>query len=246
MLEAPKIRALFFDAGNTLIFPRVEELAAGLCAQGFPATTGDFEAAERAGKRKLDDWLWPQIRARQVPMTVDAVYWTEYVVVLLDLIRVPEPERERVTRDLREGFRNIRLWSHVLPGTPEYLQALRDEGYFLGVISNSIGTMKEQLERVGLGPYFHTVLDSAIVGVEKPHPEIFEQAVTRARVAPAEALFVGDTYATDIGGARLAGLGAVLMDRVGAYAGVEALECPRITTLPALSGILATPKTEPH
>jgi putative hydrolase of the HAD superfamily len=122
-----------------------------------------------------------------------------------------------------------------LPETPPFLEALRAQGYFLGVISNSIGTAEEQLGRVGLVRHFDTVLDSAIVGVEKPHPEIFQMALRRAKVRPAEALFVGDTNATDMGGAELAGLRGVLIDRVGAYPHAT---CPRITLLPELGRIL--------
>ena len=60
------LRAIFFDAGNTLIYPRVEELAKDLTEQGYPATAEDFFAAEREGKARLDEWLWPKIRQGQV------------------------------------------------------------------------------------------------------------------------------------------------------------------------------------
>jgi len=229
------LRAIFFDAGNTLIYPRVGELAADLTGQGYPASAEDFYAAERAGKQKLDEWLWPQIRQGVVPRTIDNYYWAEYLKALVERVGVPQPERLRMMQRVGEGFRNITLWSQVLPETPPFLEALRAQGYFLGVISNSIGTMEQQLERVGLGRHFDTVLDSALVGVEKPHPEIFQIALRRAKVAPAETLFVGDTNATDMGGAQLAGLRGVLIDRVGAYPHAT---CPRITLLPELEQVL--------
>jgi len=234
-MTASRLRAIFFDAGNTLIYPRVEELAADLTKQGYAATAEDFYASERAGKQKLDEWLWPQIRQGVVPRTIDHYYWGEYLKALVERVGVPEPERLRLMQCVADGFRDITLWSVVLPETPPFLEALRAQGYFLGVISNSIGTMEEQLGRVGLVRHFDTVLDSALVGVEKPHPEIFQIALRRARVAPAEALFVGDTNATDMGGAQLAGLRGVLIDRVGAYPHAT---CPRITLLPELGALL--------
>jgi HAD superfamily hydrolase (TIGR01509 family) len=229
------LRAIFFDAGNTLIYPRVEELAADLTAQGYPTIAEDFYAAERIGKQKLDEWLWPQIRQGVVPRIIDPYYWGEYLRALVERVGVPEAKRSRMTQRVVDGFRDITLWSQVLPETPPFLEALRAQGYFLGVISNSIGTAEEQLGRVGLVRHFDTVLDSAIVGVEKPHPEIFQMALRRAKVGPAEALFVGDTNATDMGGAELAGLRGVLIDRVGAYPHAT---CPRITLLPELGRIL--------
>ncbi len=228
-------RAIFFDAGNTLVFPRVEELAADLTAQGFPASVEDFYASERAGKARLDEWLWPQLRDGQVPRKVDLVYWGEYLRSLMERVGVPEEARGKVMLRLSEGFKEITLWSRVLPETPGVLDTLRSRGYFLGVISNSLGTIEEQLSRVALARRFDTILDSAIVGIEKPHPEIFQLALGRAGVNPSEAVFIGDTYATDVGGAQLAGMGGILMDRVGAYPNAE---CPRITSLAELIPIL--------
>ncbi len=75
------------------------------------------------------------------------------------------------------------------------------------------------------------------MGVEKPHPEIFQLALACAKVAANEAVFVGDTNATDVGGAQLAGLHGVLIDRVNAYPHAE---CPRITSLPELEKVLET------
>lgn len=229
------LRALFFDAGNTLMFPRLDDLARDLTTQGYPATVEDFYAAERAGKQKLDEWLWPQIRQGEVPRTIDQYYWGEYRCALMERVGAPEAERERLMQRVADGFRDVSTWSRVPLDTPPFLDSLRAQGYYLGVISNSVGTLEGHLGRLDLARRFDVIFDSAVVGVEKPHPEIFRKALARAGVAASEALFVGDTYATDIGGAQLAGLAGVLMDRVGAYADAR---CPRITALPDLEGLL--------
>jgi len=234
-MRSPHIRAIFFDAGNTLLYPRLDDRARDLAGQGFAARVEDFHAAERAGKQKLDAWLWPQIRKGEVPRTIDRYYWTEYLQALMGLIGAPEPEHARLIRLVAEGFGDIRSWSVVMPETPGYLASLKQQGYFLGVISNSIGTMEDQLQRAGLRDHFQVVFDSAIVGIEKPHPEIFHLALRSAEAAAHEAVFVGDTYATDVGGAQLARLHGVLIDRVGAY---PQAECPRITSLPELDRVL--------
>jgi HAD superfamily hydrolase (TIGR01509 family) len=230
-----RFRVIFLDAGNTLLFPRLDEVAQTITALGYPATVGDLQAAERAGKARLDEWLWPQIRRQQLPSSVDVYYWGEYLGHLLDRLQVPEGERPVVLREITAQFREIRLWSNVEPSTAPYLRALGARGYFLGVISNSIGTMEEQLERLGLAQYFQTILDSEVVGVEKPNPEIFRIALRRSGFQASQAVFVGDTYSTDVGGAQLAGLTGVLIDRVGAY---PKAPCPRITSLPELDKFL--------
>src|SRR5271155_3361953 len=73
-MESP-IRGIFFDAGNTLLYPRVEELAQELTDAGFPATTADFHAAERLAKKKFDEWLWPLLESDELPPAVDRLYW---------------------------------------------------------------------------------------------------------------------------------------------------------------------------
>jgi putative hydrolase of the HAD superfamily len=234
-MRSSKIRAVFFDAGNTLLFPRLEELAQDLTAQGYPATVEDFHAAEREGKQKLDEWVWPQVRKGVVPRTVDHVYWSEYLRALMVRIGAPESEQVRLVRRVADRFRDLQLWSVVLPDTVPFLEWLRAQGYYLAVVSNSVGTMEQHLMRMGLGQYFQAVLDSGVLGVEKPHPEIFRMALERAGVTASEAVFVGDTHATDIAGAQLAGLTGVLMDYVGAYPHVE---CPRIRSLPGLQKVL--------
>ena len=229
------LRAVFFDAGNTLLYPLVDELAEELTASGYPACFEDFCASEREGKKKLDAWLWPQLGG-VLPPQVDRMYWMEYLHALLHRIKVPIEQHGRMSEQIIERYRDIRFWSRVFPDTEPTLQALSAGGYTLGVISNSIGTIAEQLERAGLAGYFRFILDSAVVGVEKPHPAIFRMALDQAGVAAGEAIFIGDTYATDVGGAKQAGICGLLIDRFGCYD--DSVACRRLTTLGELTEVV--------
>ena len=229
--------AVFFDAGNTLIFPRLDQLAEELTQEGREATAEDFRAAERAGKQALDAWLWPQIRRGDVPRTIDLRYWQEFMTALMVRLGVAEADRPAAIERVASAYRQITFWSDVHPETPSVLESLRERGFCLGVISNSSGAIEQQLERLGLASFFSVIIDSHHVGVEKPHPEIFQIALGRApeNIAPAQTIFVGDTYSTDIGGAHLAGMRGVLIDGVGAY---PQAEVPRITSLSDLEKLL--------
>lgn len=227
------LRAVFFDAGNTLLYPRVDELAEELTTAGYPATVDDFHAVERASKKKLDAWLWPQLGSNALPQA-DRMYWTEYLHALLDRLKVPLDQHGTMTTQIVERFREIRFWSRVFPDIEPALQWLEAAGYILGVISNSIGTIAEQLGRAGLARYFRFILDSAAVGVEKPDPAIFRMALDKVNVAPAEAIFIGDSYATDVGGARRAGIRGLLIDRFGCYED-DVVDCRRLRTLGELT-----------
>jgi HAD superfamily hydrolase (TIGR01509 family) len=229
------VRAIFLDAGYTLLFPQVERLSEDLQAAGFPVSTEQLHQAERDGKKKLDEVLWPQIRKGRVPRTSNHVYWQYYLTALMENLETPAETRSAVLERVIAGFRNIHTWSKVLPDTVPVLEKLKAAGYYLAVISNSDGSVESELRRAGLGEYLEFVIDSSVVGVEKPHPEIFQIALERSGIKPSEAVYVGDTYPTDIGGAKLAGLRGILIDRVGAYPDAT---CPRITSLSGLSELV--------
>lgn len=230
------VRAIFFDAGNTLLFPQLKTLIQDLDKAGFAARVAHFDEAERTGKRNLDDVLWPQIREGRAPRASNLAYWEHYLQALMVQIGASAEDRSRALDLVISRFRDIHTWSKVLPETVPVLKGLKSAGYFLAVVSNSDGSVEGEIHRAGLGDYLEFVIDSAVVGVEKPHPEIFEIALERAHMTPHETIYVGDTYATDIGGAELAGLRGILMDRVGAYPNAT---CPRITSLSELTGLVA-------
>jgi HAD superfamily hydrolase (TIGR01509 family) len=229
------VRAIFMDAGYTLLFPQVERLAQDLQVAGFPASAEQFHQAERAGKKKLDEVLWPQIREGRVPRTSNHVYWQYYLTALMELLETGPETRAAAVERVITGFRDTRTWSKVLPDTVPVLKKLKAAGYYLAVISNSDGSVQGELQRAGLDEHLEFVIDSSVVGVEKPHPEIFEIALNRAGFKPGEAIYVGDTYPTDVGGAELAGLRGILIDWVGAYPDAT---CPRITSLSGLSELV--------
>ena len=77
------------------------------------------------------------------------------------------------------------------------------------------------LEQVGLGDYFEFVIDSAAVGAKKPEPEIYQAALQRVAVDPAQVLFVGDDYHRDVLAPRTHGMQARHVCRHGVRPGIE-------------------------
>ena len=96
------------------------------------------------------------------------------------------------------------------------------------VVSNSDGRAEEGLAAAGLLEWFELVIDSQLVGFEKPDPRIFHAALERMGLAPAEALYVGDIYEVDVVGARGAGLDVILLDPLGNHTGRDVLTAPGI------------------
>ena len=103
------------------------------------------------------------------------------------------------------------LWCSVPKETREALQRLQAAKFRLGVVSNSEGRVGEALEAAGLRQYFDVIVDSGLVGIEKPNPRIFDIALQELGVEPDEAIYVGDLYDIDVLGARAAGIEGVLL-----------------------------------
>jgi len=98
------------------------------------------------------------------------------------------------------------------PDARETLEALRARGLALALVSNTFvagEVIDRHLDQAGLLDYFPVRVYSCDFGLRKPRREIFEHALRLVGTAARQAIFVGDTYDTDIVGARRAGLVAV-------------------------------------
>ncbi|HYR11967.1 MAG TPA: HAD family hydrolase, partial [Longimicrobium sp.] len=127
------------------------------------------------------------------------------------------------------------LWGNVRDRTVETLEELRRRGYRLGVISNADGRAEQALDAVGLRGHFELIVDSGLVGIDKPDPRIFHHALELMGVAPEEAVYVGDIYEIDVQGARAAGMRAILIDPLWKW---DDRDCERIRGLHDLLDVL--------
>ena len=147
--------------------------------------------------------------------TIDHSFWRMFYSQLLSEIGVKD-EDDALRDQLVAGIQNSGNWDTIRPGTAEQLHKI-GERYRLAVISNADGKIEDVLQRCGIARCFRTITDSGLVGYEKPHPEIFRQALKSMNAAPEESLYVGDVYSVDYLGAIGAGMQAMLMDVPGAY-----------------------------
>jgi HAD superfamily hydrolase (TIGR01509 family) len=136
-----------------------------------------------------------------------------YLEALFLLGGVPAGRLGEVRSCLARMHGEQHLWSSVPESTRKALARLKAAGLLLGVVSNSEGRVEKALEAAGLRKYFDVVVDSGVLGIEKPDPRIFQAALKALGVEPDEALYVGDLYEVDIVGARAAGMEAVLLGK---------------------------------
>ena len=158
------IRALFLDVGNTLMFCEVDPILRLLEEENIPATASAVVEAERGGRRKLDSVVIPVLRNGGTPGNPNRLFWECYFSVLMNELRVPADRRREITEKIDRHMNNPATWSHIEPDTFEVLEGLRREGYLLGVISNSNGTIERHLASHNLRDYFRFVVDSGVIG----------------------------------------------------------------------------------
>ncbi len=194
-------RAVLLDIGMTLIHPSGAVMAEELAAHGAPGV--DPAAAEAAlaaaaeahhtdfphglGRRTKLGHAWADLL--EVDRTAGLAAWTA-AAARPDLYRDLDPEAVGV------------------------LTTLKGAGITTVAVSNSDGTLDEELDRFGLLGLFDATVDSTVFGREKPHSSIFTAGLERAGCAPEEVVFVGDGLINDVFGALAAGIDrTVLYDR---------------------------------
>lgn len=227
-----ELDAIFLDAGNTLVGMDSTLLSEVLRSEGVAADAAAFERAEAASRPALSERLHRGV-ASETRSTF--TFWVRNIVERLGATGDLDALAHRLVVTVKATVPTQRLWSRVLPGVPEALVALRAAGLQLVVVSNSDGTVEQALTDAGLRPLLDAVVDSAIVGVEKPAPGIFEAALRIVDVPPSRVLHVGDLWAADVVGARSVGLHAVLLDPYDDWGDVD---CPRIADVPSLARAL--------
>jgi putative hydrolase of the HAD superfamily len=226
------VRAIFFDAGNTLIRMDYPVIVAELARLGAPVTLGDLERAEWRARVRLDASFAPGASTEH-PDTGE-----RYLRLILDELGVRDATIQSALSAWRRGYNApMGFWTQMEPEADLALKHARERGLRTAVISNSNGTVADILAHLGLARDLEFIIDSFNVGVEKPDPRIFRIALDRAGLAPSEAVYVGDLYSIDVVGARAAGMRAILMDP-GACWGSR--DCPLArTALEAVKQVLA-------
>lgn len=203
--ERPDI--VFFDAGGVLVHfpPAVARVAAALRSLGQEPPAAAVEAAVARARAVRDaegplDLLWP-------PAAEDARILLA-AAALAEALGLPA-RRAAYLRDTCYHIRNLSLY----PDTAAALQAVRDAGVRVGLISNAPASLPAALHHLGLAAQFQPLVVSAEVGTAKPDRRIYAEALRRAGVAePGRAVFIDD-LPENVVGAEAAGLRALRLDR---------------------------------
>ncbi len=212
----PRIRAVLFDLGGTLVDYHDYAHWTDLARKCFVATDEDrmahaFHEVERetdTPERVSYTEFWRRTLARASEAEVDATTAGRFIALLRE-----RPGSNRLYSDSRRC-----------------LDRLASEHRRLAVVSNSSSEahVRAILHATGILPFFERVTSSGSEGVEKPDAEIFRRTLARMELEPGDALYVGNLAFTDAVAARQAGLHSVWLNRAGTGLGTDP---PEITSL---------------
>lgn len=213
---------LLFDAGGVLVFPNFERLAKLGAQAGIPTTAQELAAQHTRMFHDFDAYV---AQHRQFPK-IDYFYDLFHRVT-------PSAEKAQAARQIaQKASQEEHLWATTQPWVSASLSKLKKQGFQMAVISNSEGSVEQILQDLDLRKFFEIVIDSHVVGVEKPDPQIFEIALERLGWNRTEALYVGDIFYVDVWGANQAGLGAVHLDKMDLYKDWGGIHLSSIRELP--------------
>ncbi len=215
------------------MFPNWHRIEEALSRHGVRVSADALSRAEPRARRILDD-------GGTIGTTTDASRGWLFFDLILEQAGIPRsPQTAAALTELHAYHQANNLWELVPDEVVPALTALRERGLTLVVVSNANGTLRQHMDRLGLGPLVHVVLDSCEEGVEKPDPRLFQIALSRSAADPASTIHVGDIYQVDVVGARAAGIRAVLLDETGLRPDAD---CDRVGSLRELVDQIAIGK----
>ncbi len=210
------IQAVVFDLGGTLEnlyyddATRTEAtcgLKRLLAAMGLAPDLSlpELQATVLSGMKAYTSWR----EISEVELSPGQV-WTEYIFPDHGL---PRDRLLEAAEDLTFFYETHFYIRTLRPEAPVALEALRERGLRLSVISNIISRRMVQvkLAEYGIAHFFDPVVTSSNFGWRKPNPHIFLETARLLGLLPIECAYVGDTVSRDVSGARRAGYGLVIL-----------------------------------
>lgn len=201
-----RVKAVLLDAGGVLVLPDPSAFRARLRRFGVLPDDASCFRAHYLGVAEIDRL------GRKDYSAADRLIATAF--------GVPD-------HDLESAADAINLvYNHdpfaAIDGVPAQLGRLQEAGFRLGIVSNANGQLEADLLRQRICSRdgkectaVDIVIDSEVVGIEKPDPAIFELALDALELGAENCVYLGDSVHFDIRGARAAGIEAVHLNPLG-------------------------------
>ncbi len=218
MNDFSHIKAILFDVGQTFLYPDFPFLKNLLAEYGVATDIETLNKGAATAREKI-------FRHREVER------WQEFFTFWMQFAGAPEQKIPDILPRIFARHKREHLWNWLDPTAPEVFAGLKKLGYPLGLISNSDGSIAGSMKKLGLSHFFDCIIDSHVVGVEKPDPRIFQIALAQIGLPAAQCVYIGDNYDRDVIGARQAGLTPILLDPFGVVSETDVLKLKQLSEL---------------
>ena len=196
MNHIDNLKGVIFDYGGTIDSRGVhwsEVIWDGYCDAGVAVTKEQFRECYVFAERELAKvrHILPHHNFHDlllIKMRIELGYLAEQGLLNADSI---EPLAAKIALSCYRAAR-----SSVEEARP-VLEALYAR-YPMVLVSNFYGNVESVLADFDLRRYFRDIIESAVVGVRKPDPKIFQLGVDALGLKPEEVLVIGDSYKKDI------------------------------------------------
>lgn len=149
----------------------------------------------RSANQAADEW-WSELEPVFESAFIQAAGFSSY-------------QARSIARSVRDVYVDLRYW-HLFDDTLECLDTLRAGGWKHAIVSNHVPELPKIVSHLGLSPYVSAVYSSASLGVEKPHPKIFQRVLDDLR-PNGDVWMIGDNPIADVAGAEAVGIKAILV-----------------------------------
>ena len=196
------IRAVTFDAANTLLHPKP---SVGAIYREVMLQHGlDYQEAElQDGFRRAFSSIHKDTRILDGEAR-ERSYWQQIVRHSIEDLTPQPQDFDALFESLWQEFAYGHRWQ-IADGAKQTLASLRDRGFIVALLTNWDSRVRSVLNELQLQDAFDHVFISSELNAEKPDPEIFQQSAARLELEPHQILHIGDSYQHDIRGAQDAG-----------------------------------------
>lgn len=160
----------------------------------------------------LKNFPWHEPEKEYLHLREPELWWAKMEEMLSNVVGSFGPDGEAKNAIVKATRRNIvdpkqySLFPDVVPA----LSLLRDRGWRHVILSNNYPDLEAVVAGIGIGEYFDGIYTSALIGYEKPRPEIYE--FLRSALGPHKQLWmIGDNERADALGAEAVGIRAILV-----------------------------------
>lgn len=217
----PSVQAVLLDVGGVLLLPDPDVMLRPLRHAGLDPAVKILDQSHYVAMAALDVAEVTGPTGSPCRCGAAACLGDHYRRAYVANCGVPRRLVQQVADDLGTTF-GPQSFRRPTPSVIQRLKDLAEAGARLGVVSNASGRIAEALSEAelcqvgdGAAARLEVLIDSHLVGIEKPDPRIFEMAIDQLGLSAADVVYVGDSFHIDVVGARAAGIRPLHFDPYG-------------------------------